>query len=150
VNNGYTIALYPPGIANEPGHLNSDLPYKGEGLDRAFKKALLNHQQYNISAIYSSMNGENFWAKEFGVAQLRNKAAFNEQVKVQHPAENFGDVGAATAPVLLALAAENLWQDQQAKTCLVYSSSDNEKRGAIVIEKTPVMVKASGSVNLQG
>lgn len=135
VKNGYMIALNPPGIADEVGHLNSDSPYKGEGLDDAFKKALITHQQKNISTIYSSMNGEHFWAKELGVAQLRNKPAFSEQVEIIHPAENFGDIGAATAPVLLALAADNLWQDKQAISSLVYGSADNAKRGAIVIEK---------------
>lgn len=135
VNNGCIIALSPPGIADEVGHLNSDLPYKGQGLDKAFKQALIDHQQQNISAIYSSMNGENFWAKELGVAQLRNKIAFSEQVNVLHPAESFGDIGAATSSVLIALAASDLWQNKQAKISLIYSSADNAKRGAIVIEK---------------
>lgn len=135
VMNGQMIALNPPGVADEVGYLNSDLPYKGEGLDEAFKKALINYQNKNVSTIYSSMNGEHFWAKELGVAQLRNKAAFMENVEVIHPAENFGDIGAATGPVLLALAADNLWQDEQANSSLIYASADNAKRGAIVIEK---------------
>jgi 3-oxoacyl-[acyl-carrier-protein] synthase-1 len=144
VKNGYMIALSPPGIADEIGHLNSDLPYKGEGLDKAFKQALINHQQHNIKTIYSSMNGENFWAKELGVAQLRNKVAFSEQVNVLHPAENYGDIGSATASVLIALAASDLWQNKQAKNSLIYSSSDYAKRGAIVIEKTPAITRAAG------
>ena len=135
VNNGQMIALNTPGIADEVGHLNSDLPYKGEGLDQAFKRALINAQNKNVSTIYSSMNGEHFWAKELGVAQLRNQRAFSEDVAVIHPAENFGDIGAATSAVLLALAANDLWQDKQAKSSLVYASADNAKRGAIVIEK---------------
>jgi 3-oxoacyl-[acyl-carrier-protein] synthase-1 len=135
VKNGQMIALSPPGIADEVGHLNSDLPYKGEGLDEAFKKALSRSKNNGVSTIYSSMNGEHFWAKELGVAQLRNKAAFCEQVEIIHPAENFGDIGAATGPVLLALAADNLWQDEQANSSLVYGSADNARRGAIVIEK---------------
>lgn len=37
---GQIIALSAPGIADEPGHFYSDEPYRGDGLDQAFKKAL--------------------------------------------------------------------------------------------------------------
>lgn len=143
VKNDHIIALNPPGIADEQGHFKSELPYRGDGLDRAFKKALINYQQQRIDSIYSSMNGENFWVKELGVAQLRNKAAFSAQVNIEHPAEYFGDLGAATAPVLISLAADNLWKNEQASSHLIYSSSDSAKRGAIVIEKMQVQGKPS-------
>ncbi len=115
--------------------MGSDEPYRGDGLDQAFKKALINHAQPNIHTIYSSMNGENHWAKEYGVAYIRNKPAFQGKVEIEHPAQCYGDVGAATAPLLIALAAEALFKDRNAHTHLVYSSSDTAKRGAIVVEK---------------
>jgi 3-oxoacyl-[acyl-carrier-protein] synthase-1 len=144
------ISLYPVGLGKEPGHLTSDLPYKGEGLDLAFKSALVSHQQNDISTIYSSMNGENFWAKEFGVAQLRNKKSFTEQVNINHPADCIGDVGAAMGTTLLGLSAMNLLNQAQQNNAsgkssskssskpashLIYSSSDGEKRAAVVIKK---------------
>ncbi len=132
---GQIIALNSPGIADEPGHLTSDEPYRGDGLDQAFKKALVNHQQANIHSIYSSMNGEHHWAKEYGVAYIRNKESFAEAVKIEHPADCYGDLGSATAPTLIALAAEDLYKNVKAKAHLVYSSSDTAKRGAIVVEK---------------
>lgn len=146
VKNNAIIALTPPGISEELGHLNSKLPYKGEGLSLAFNKALIDCQQQKIKTIYSSMNGENFWAKELGVAQLRNKSALSEQVEIKHPAENFGDIGAATSPVMIALAANDLWQAEKEKVSLIYCSSDNAKRGAIVIEKIAVTPNAASSV----
>jgi len=54
------------GTGHEPGHLNSEQPYLGEGLDQAVKGALKVMSQQSISQIYSSMNGESFWAKEYG------------------------------------------------------------------------------------
>jgi len=138
VRNDHVVALRPPGIANELGHLHSNEPYKGEGLDNAFKKALAKIEHSNIDSIYSSMNGENHWAKEFGVAYMRNKAGFTETVNIEHPADVLGDVGSATSTVLIALAAEDLYKYRQAKTHLVYSSSDTAKRGAIVLEKISV------------
>ncbi len=135
VKEGNIVALFPPGIAEEQGHLTSEQPYRGDGLDQAFKKALIAHQQNDISTIYSSLNGEHHWAKELGVAQMRNKKAFSPQVSINHPAESFGDLGAATASVLIGLAAQNLWSSQQEHKQLVYSSSDSAKRGAIVLAK---------------
>jgi 3-oxoacyl-[acyl-carrier-protein] synthase-1 len=136
--NGYIMALSPPGIDDEPGHLNSDLPYKGQGLDSAFKKALVNADNHSVNIIYSSMNGEHFWSKELGVAQMRSSAIFSQQVEVIHPAENIGDIGAATSSMLIALAAEQLWQDEQSISSLVYASADNAKRAAMVINKVLV------------
>lgn len=138
---GHIIALNPPGIAEEPGHLGSDEPYRGDGLDQAFKKALSNYPQPNIHSIFSSMNGENHWAKEYGVAYARNRDAFQDPVKIEHPADCYGDLGSATSPVLIALAAEQLFKNPKAITHLVYSSSDRAKRGAVVVEK---MVAAQG------
>ena len=134
---GHIIALHPPGIADEPGHLYSKEPYRGDGLDQAFKKALV-QQQENINSIYSSMNGENHWAKEYGVAFTRNKTAFNDTVNTEHPADVLGDVGSATSSLLISLAAEDLYNNAKAKKHLVYSSSDTAKRGAIVLEKMAV------------
>lgn len=146
VKNGTIIALNPPGIAEEKGHIYSEFPYRGDGLDKAFKNALTNNKQQTISAIYSSMNGERFWAKELAVAQLRNKKYFTEDVHVEHPAEFFGDLGAATASILIALAAENLWQNKTAQSHLVYSSSDSAKRAVVVLEKMPAVNPVLGSI----
>ncbi|MDZ7923367.1 MAG: hypothetical protein U5M23_04770 [Marinagarivorans sp.] len=133
--NGQIIALWPPGISDELGHLFSDEPYRGDGLDQAFKKALINQPENSIHSIYSSMNGENHWAKEYGVAYLRNRKFFKDPVRIEHPADCYGDLGAATATTLIALAAEHLFKNKKAQAHLVYSSSDTAKRGAIVVEK---------------
>ena len=133
--NGNIIALQPPGLAEEPGHLYSEEPYRGEGLDATFKAAMHSQKPASIHSIYSSMNGENHWAKEYGVAYIRNKDFFHDPVRIEHPADCYGDVGTATAAVLIALAAEHLFSDATATAHLVYSSSDHSKRGAVVVEK---------------
>ncbi len=139
--NGQVIALSAPGVSDETGHLFSEQPYRGDGLDQAFKKALINQPENTIHSIYSSMNGENHWAKEFGVAQIRNKKYFKVPVKSQHPADCYGDLGSATATTLTALAAEPLFNSTKAHAHVVYSSSDTAKRGAIVVEKINVNVQ---------
>lgn len=140
VKNDCMIALHPPGVAEETGHIYSEEAYRGDGLDQAFKKALLHQAEQSIDAIYSSMNGENFWAKEYGVAYLRNKSKFKDPVRTEHPADCYGDLGCATATALIAIAAENLWNKKSQQKHLIYSSSDTAKRGAIVIEKIPAKI----------
>ena len=137
-HNGHIVALNPPGIADEVGHLHSEDPYRGEGLDQAFKQALKIQIQPDIHSIYSSMNGESHWAKEYGVAFTRNKQNFLETVKTEHPADILGDLGSATGSMLIALAADDLYNNNTARSHLVYSSSDAAKRGAIVLEKVIV------------
>lgn len=120
-------ALYAPGLANEKGHRYSQEPYLGEGLAEAFSKAIMNSSNLPISSIYASLNGENFGAKELGVASMRNKNAFADQVKVEHPADCFGDIGAAFGPVLIGLTCFN-----SPGNYLGYCSSDQQSRAAVV------------------
>lgn len=135
VKNNKVVALRSPGIAEEEGHLHSEAAYRGDGLDKAFKKALAKQPEKTIHSIFSSMNGEHFWAKELGVAQIRNKKYFADSVNIKHPADCYGDLGSASATTLIALAAEDLYKNAKAKAHLVYSSSDSSKRSAIVVEK---------------
>lgn len=136
VRDRHLVALCQPGSAQEPGHLySSDEPDRGEGLDRAFKQALSDHAGEGIKAIYASMNGERHWAKEYGAAFIRNQAHFHGPVKIEHPADCYGDLGSATAPVLMALAALDLWKRPGLATHLVYSSADGPARAAVRVEK---------------
>lgn len=145
-HNGYVIALHPPGLAEEEGHLLCDGIYRGDGLDHAFKAALINQPERSIHSVYSSMNGENHWAKEYGVAFLRNRTAFQDPLRFEHPADCYGDLGSATGTVLIALAAEHLLKNTNAKTHLVYSSSDSAKRGAVVVEKMALAPTNNNSI----
>ena len=136
----HIIALSPPGIAEEPGHMTSEQPYRGDGLSQAFQQALGGHKGDPIQTIYSSMNGEHFWAKEYGVALTRNHASFDEEVELEHPADCYGDLGAATGLVLIGLSANNLLNQKGSATHLVYSSSDTASRAALLVEKLSLKI----------
>lgn len=127
------ISLSLPGIGVEKGHMYSEQPYLGDGLAGAITKALHNVSQGKITTIYSSMNGEQFWAKELGVALGRNKEAFDENYSVEHPADCLGDMGSACGAVMVGLAASSLARAGRPATHLVYCSSDQESRGAICV-----------------
>jgi len=129
------VALSPPGISKETGFLYSeDSPYRGDGLADAFKNSLINGGNKKIDKIYSSMNGENFFVKEFGVALLRNSAGINQEHAVIHPADCYGDLGAATGGVLTTLAALDFANvKDKLSSYIVCCSSDLEKRAAICL-----------------
>jgi 3-oxoacyl-[acyl-carrier-protein] synthase-1 len=121
-------------VGFEPGHLHSSEPYRGDGLADVFRQlSALGAVQAPIGEVYSSMNGENHWAKEWGVAYLRNKQIFHEQHGMHHPADCFGDTGAACGPLMVGLAALGIRQGYRKAPALVYGSSDVGPRCAVVV-----------------
>ncbi len=124
-NNGQ---VFRPGIAEEIGHRYSDEPYLGNGLSSAFSQAIEHAKSENIGAIYSSLNGESFGVKEFGVACTRNRCNIADSFNHVHPADCFGDLGGATSIVLIALASMN----ENTET-LCFGASDHEFRGVAVV-----------------
>lgn len=120
--------IYRPGIAEELGYRYSDEPYRGDGLSSAFKSAIDFSGNETINSIYSSLNGESFGAKEFGVACTRNSGFMAENLEHCHPADCFGDLGGAMSVVLIALSALSTKQSK-----IVYGSSDHEFRGAVCL-----------------
>ena len=131
--NNNVISIDAIGLGNEPGHLSSDLPYKGEGLSEAFSQALSLQADKSIDTVYCSLNGEAHWTKEQGVALMRHQQYTKDNFAIEHPADCIGDVGAATGPVLLALSALALMEEKSKRQHLIYSSSDGEKRAALLL-----------------
>lgn len=122
------------GQAQEPGHLYAEAPYLGEGLAAAVASALAEAEPPEpIQSIWCSFNGERYWAKEFSVAITRRSGQFAPAHQIEHPAECFGDLGAAHGPALLALAAHALGQRWRPSPALVTASSDHADRGAAVL-----------------
>lgn len=118
--------------AVEPGHLYSAEPYKGEGLAMAVAKFVSSGVAgAPIAEVYSSMNGESHWGKEWGVSFIRNRAAFLPDHGIHHPADCLGDTGAASGPIMLGLAAHGLRDRYRRGPCLVYCSSDRGQRAVL-------------------
>ncbi|EIK47047.1 hypothetical protein O59_001068 [Cellvibrio sp. BR] len=130
---GYRITLSQPGFGEEPGHIYSELPSQGKGLDTAVKAALSQLPEHlSISTVFSSMNGEHYWAKEFGVAMTRSSHRLIN-FKHEHPADCYGDLGAATGGALITLAALNCLKPSTPTTALVCTASDSAYRAAICV-----------------
>lgn len=124
----------PAALGVEEGHLYSEAPYRGDGLAAALS-ALLGTGAVSgpVREVYSSMNGEAHWAKEWGVGFLRNREAFAEDHGMHHPADSYGDTGAACGPLMAGLATAGVRGGYRRSPCLVYGSSDDGLRAALAV-----------------
>ncbi len=120
----------------EPGHLYSQTPYQGEGLFQTFQNLFddMAPDFEKIRTVYSSMNGESHWVKEWGVSFIRFSERFDEDMEFEHPADCHGDLGAASGPAMLALAATALAKGHRKGPMLVYASSDHGDRSAVLLD----------------
>ncbi len=128
--------LFGQASGHESGHLYADEPYLGEGLAGTFASLLADTPPPEpITCVYSSFNGERYWAREFGVARLRQSTSFAPEHQMEHPAECFGDLGAAHGTALAALAAHGVSRGYRGAPCLVYASSDYGDRAASLLTR---------------
>jgi 3-oxoacyl-[acyl-carrier-protein] synthase-1 len=122
-------------VGHEPGHLYSEEPYRGDGLAAVFEKLIGSNSGKlpPIQTIFSSMNGENHFAKEWGVAYIRNKEHIAEEFRIEHPADCIGDTGAASGPIMIGLALAGFRKEYLKAPALIYASSDYGDRAACIV-----------------
>jgi 3-oxoacyl-[acyl-carrier-protein] synthase-1 len=126
------------GRAHEAGHLYSAEPYRGGGLAAAFSSLFErtgSAARREIACVYAGLNGESFWAKEWGVAQIRCAGHLHERLRIQHPADCFGDAGAALGLIMLGLGALDLSRGRIDGDCLVWGGADRGARGAALLSR---------------
>lgn len=131
--NNHKAYIVPSSLGEEPGHIYSEESYLGEGLSATVTELLQEFSGPNIRNIYSTMNGESFWSKELGVMLTRNNSRIEKTYDIEHPAECFGDMGAASAAALIGLAAMQLMNNNAYTSHLVCASSDHQYRAAAAL-----------------
>jgi len=122
--------------AEEPGHRYSKkAPYRGDGLDAAFRGVFAAAPGPPVKTVYAGFTGENFNAKEWGVAYMRHKKQFadDDHLAIEHPVDCFGDAGAALGPMMVVLSALGLKKGVRQGRCLVWCPSDLALRGAALV-----------------
>jgi 3-oxoacyl-[acyl-carrier-protein] synthase-1 len=108
----------------------------GEGLTALFRALFraVPDSPGKVDHVYCDMNGEPYRSDEFGFASVRTATGFAEGADFTTPADCWGDVGAASAPLFAILAdaaarrgyARGSWQ-------LIWTSSESgERSGAIL------------------
>jgi 3-oxoacyl-[acyl-carrier-protein] synthase-1 len=123
----------------DPGHRYGDAPARGEGLAVALDQARqqLSEPLAPVATTFAGFNGESFDAKLWGVARLRHNDFFSPSMLIEHPADKFGDAGAAMGAILVALAAQSLANGTRSGPAFVWAASDREPRACAVVSVAP-------------
>jgi 3-oxoacyl-[acyl-carrier-protein] synthase I len=116
----------------------SDRPPQGAALSRTIAKVLSvpSPEQRRIGLMIADLNGDAYRAMDFGCALVKLRRSFDmDQFPVWLPAQSFGETGAATGPLALAIAAQALQRHYAPPgSILVWLWSENGSRAAICLE----------------
>lgn len=119
----------------DPGHRYGTAPARGEGLSAAIEelRGRLESPPAPVGVTFAGFNGESFDGKLWGVAQMRHGDFFSPSMLIEHPADKYGDTGAATGAILTALAATALSDGSRTGPALVWAASDREPRACALL-----------------
>jgi 3-oxoacyl-[acyl-carrier-protein] synthase-1 len=109
----------------------------GEGLTAAVRNAVagLRSPADRISEVLCDINGERYRADEWAFVSLRLSGYFDDPTAYLSPAECWGDVGAATGPLLVMLACQAAVRGYaRGPRTMIWASSEGGRRGAAVLE----------------
>jgi 3-oxoacyl-[acyl-carrier-protein] synthase-1 len=108
----------------------------GLGLTTAIRAALASLAPgQRVSDVYCDMNGEPYRADEYGFTVTRTREKFESASEFIAPADCWGDVGAASAPLCVALATiAQIKGYARGRTCLAWGGSDSGERGAALLQ----------------
>ena len=127
------------GAALERKLIKTDDVNLGEALSEAVRSAAreLRLPTEGVDATYCDINGERYRSEEWGFVLLKVPQVFRDTSYVA-PADCWGDVGAASGPLLCTLAVQS-WKRGYAAgpRALVFAGSENGLRGAVVLETPP-------------
>jgi 3-oxoacyl-[acyl-carrier-protein] synthase I len=92
--------------ASEANRIKTETVCIGEGLSEAFRNTLAElPAECRVSHTICDLNGEPYRGNEYGFAMLRSSGKFDDHADIQTPADCWGDVGAASGPLFVTLAA---------------------------------------------
>lgn len=123
-------AIGEPAVASEPRPIGSGEHSTATGLSNAIRAAAAGAPTWTVC----DLNGESYRGNEWGNTRARLHRELGGLKHVWHPADCLGDVGAATGPALMAVAATALKRgyapDERA---LLWAASDDGARAALVM-----------------
>ena len=130
------LQIHPPGFAQ----VSADHGPEGDGdaesaLGKAMRAAINNASVGKIAVMITPLSGEQDRTDEWGQACSGLGDYLPLAPVLLHPAHQFGDLGAAQVPVLLALAADGLAQAYLPAPVLLCGVAAGSYRAAVVVDK---------------
>ena len=123
-------------VTREPFPIESTGVCVGTGLTDAFHRVFGDlDSDARADWTLCDLNGESSRATEWTYAYVRSGRKHRDPLEIWHPADCYGDIGAASAAVMSALAIR-AWSRHYARgpRCLIWASSDEGARGALLLE----------------
>ena len=110
--------------SEEPAPWYSGKPTIGTGLTRALRD-VFETEDGERAEVYCDLNGEPWRADEWGYAYLRTSAQYTEPLAINHPADCWGDLGAASGPMLISFAVQQMMRQRSASSrAVIWTASD--------------------------
>jgi len=132
-------------LAQEPHRIKTQSICTGEGLTQAFHSVLKHLQGEQVDQLVIDLNGEVYQGEELGFASVRTGEHFAALGDLLAPSTAWGDVGAASGPLFIALAVQagaRGWS--RGVRWLVSTSSEGGLRGVALLELEPGLDSRSG------
>ncbi|WP_157661540.1 hypothetical protein [Burkholderia ubonensis] len=129
------VVLRAVGHAAETMPWYTDQATRGDGLTAAIAQCLPADVQ--VDNCYGDLTGETWRSAEWDFAFLRNGRQFAHPLDICHPADIWGDTGAASSAMLCMLAHDELTDIvTQRRYSLIFSASDTRlSRAACLLER---------------
>ena len=137
---GPAVTVEAAASAQDPGHRSGTAPARGEGLAAAIDllRNRLPDPATVVGSTFAGLNGESFDAKQWGVARMRHADFFSPDAVMSHPAQCYGDAGAAMGALLLAIGARAIAQGERRGPALIWAASDGETLGSALLSMNGV------------
>jgi 3-oxoacyl-[acyl-carrier-protein] synthase-1 len=134
---GAAVSVEAVASAQDPGHRSGSAPARGEGLAAAIEalRGRLPDPGLLVGSTFAGLNGESFDAKQWGVARTRHGDFFSPDAPLSHPADCFGDAGAAMGALLLAIGARAIARGERRGPALIWAASDGETRSCALLSR---------------
>lgn len=138
-----TLELMSVAIARETNLIKTDSVCTGEGMLAMFRALAGEPPSVKVDHLYCDMNGEPYRADEFGFASIRSAELFRQPDAFTAPADCWGDVGAASGPLLLMLAeAATKKRYAPGPVLAAFTSSESGERcGFLARDRTEARVR---------
>jgi 3-oxoacyl-[acyl-carrier-protein] synthase I len=134
------------GYGSEPAPVGSGAPSRADGMVAAFNAAFaeagitMGQTDYRIT----DLSGEQYGFKEAALALLRTLRERKEEYDIWHPADCIGEVGAASVPAVLAVAAFAAHKGYApGSRVLCHFAADGPERAALVLGPVEAMAARS-------
>ena len=125
------------GFGREAAHIDSEEPLRADGMVAAIKGALAAAEMDmgDLDFRITDANGEQYVFKEASLALSRILRKRKEEFDIWHPAECTGEVGAATVPIVLAVAEAATRKGYTlGQNILCHFGNDDGQRAAVILQ----------------